>query len=88
MIIFKRKTHQHRLILGVVHHLGVGAVTSSKQVRRHLNNFCKLMIHISCARYLPPFPQVQLTRPLRVDGVPLVRVDHHAEEAGVSLRFR
>ena len=35
-----------------------------------------------------PLAEVHLTRPLRVDGVPLVRVDHHAEEAGVSLRFR
>ena len=56
MIIFKRTTHQHRLILGVVHHLGVGAVTSSEQVRRHLNNFCKLMMHMSCCcRCLPRF---------------------------------
>ncbi len=48
----------------------VGSVCDGEDVRRHLE---------------PLLPLVQLDDLLCVDGEALVRVDHHAKQAGVSL---
>lgn len=51
-------------------HLGVGAVGDGEQVGRHL---------------ISPLASVHLHHAVRVDGEPLVGIDHHAEQARVSL---
>ena len=63
---------EHGLILGVGGHLLVGAVGDGKEVGRDL---------------VPPLPDVHPHHPVGVDGVALVGVDHHAEQAGVGLYY-
>ena len=69
---------QHGLILGVVHHLLVGAVGSSEEMRWHLwirfLSGTTKKISFKC-HLVPPLVDIHLTSPLGVDGVPLVRVD-------------
>lgn len=56
---------------GTLHHAPVGRVCDGVDVRGHLVSLLAL-VHV---HYV-----------LSVDGQVLVRVDHHAEEAGVRLR--
>ena len=74
------------LILGVVHHLGVGAVRGSKEVRWDLVPGEDLLRKsffqaFSVQTHTPPFADVHLASPLGIDGVPLVGVDDDAEES-------
>ena len=62
--------NEHGLVLGIGHHLLVGAVGNGKQVGRNL---------------VPPLTDVHLDNPVGVDGVTLVWVDDNAEEARVRL---
>jgi hypothetical protein len=64
---------EHGLVLGVRHHLLVGAVRDGKEVGRDL---------------VPPLADVHPHHPVGVDGVPLVRVDNHAEQARVGLNIK
>ena len=75
---------QHRLILRVVHHLRVRPVGGGKEVRRHLRG-CFYQVFKLTPHLVSPFPDIHLASPVRVDGEPLVGVDHHAEEARVGL---
>lgn len=52
-------------------HVGVGTIANGKDVGWHLST---------------PLALVQLNDTGRVDGVALVRIDGHAEEARVGLR--
>ena len=75
---------QHALVLRVVHHLRVRPVGGGKEVRRHLRG-CFYQVFKLTPHLVSPFPDIHLASPVRVDGEPLVGVDHHAEEARVGL---
>ena len=65
-------SNQHRLILGIGHHLLIGTIRDGEEMRRHL---------------IPPFTDVEPDHPVGVDGIPLVRVDDNTEEPRVSLNM-
>ena len=74
------------LILGVVHHLGVGAVRGSKEVRWDLVPGKGLLSKsassfLGISSYTPPLANVHLASPLGIDGIPLVGVDDNTEES-------
>ena len=91
-----KKSHQHRLVLSIVHHLLIGGVRGSKEVGWYLyqrgersqkiSHFFQRFF-ISFWHLVPPLAKVELASPLCVDGITFVWVDHHTKQAAICLRI-
>ena len=91
VLIIERVRHdKSRFYLLVGQHVPVGSLGDSPEMRRHLqtdNNSPRLLIqalfvkcNVKFFNLVPALAQVNLANPVGVQGVPLVRVDHHNKE--------
>jgi hypothetical protein len=83
---------QHGLVLVVLQHVSVGLVRDGElEIEEGGRRSWRSSIHLSSNQMgwhlCSALAHVHSGTRVRVDGQPLVRVDHHAEEAGISLKW-